>query len=60
MVFAMQAAGTRDVRCGPKGLSDDMPCLPVVRRIPVQRLVLDFFQGSLPSSQLSDSRVLHR
>ncbi len=54
----MEPAGARDVHGSTKRLSNEMARLPVVGRVPVHGLVLDFFQGGLPASPFTGRRFL--
>ena len=54
----MEPAGARDVHGSTKRLSNEMARLPVVGRVPVHGLVLDFFQGGVPASLLTGRHVL--
>jgi len=57
-VLTMEPAGARDVHGSTKRLSNEMARLPVVGRVPVHGLVLDFFQGGLPASPFAGRRFL--
>jgi hypothetical protein len=54
----MEPAGARDANGSPKRLSNEIARLPVIGRIPVNGLVLDFVQGCVPANLFQTRHVL--